>query len=271
MISVRRVAPGLLFAAAMCVGGCTFMPGPTVSFCSPSAQVRDEYRRMKADPIGLERPLVVLDGWRQFEWSAAALADELCTLTGADRALVMPISYPFHGGLDSIADEVVMRVERKWPGDDPEWTTEIDVVGHSMGGIVARLAALPPLDGNPRKRLRIRTLYTISSPHRGARMARHIALGAAARAMRPGSDTLARLDDALPDARYELVCYAQLNDWIVGARNAAPPGREPIWTGGTLLFSHTFSKFNRRILADIALRLRGEAPLARATVAPPRD
>ena len=80
-----------------------------------------------------------------------------------------------------------------------------------------------------------------------------------------------RLDDALPGAGYELVCYAHTNDAIVGARNTAPPGVEPIWTQGTLVFSHSTARFDRRILADIALRLRGEKPLSLRGSVPPGD
>ena len=56
--------------------------------------------------------------------------------------------------------------------------------------------------------------------------------------------------------------YKQLNDEIVGAKNAAPPGMDPIWTESNHLMSHMSSASNQRILADIALRLRGETPLA---------
>jgi len=253
------------------LGGCTFITGPTPSFSIPTAQVRAACERMKADPVGLTRPLVVIDGWRQFDWSSAAIAKCLRSLTGAAKADVMAVSFPTHNRLDTMADEIVMRVERRWPSDDPDWTVEVDVVGHSMGGIVARIAALESLKDTSRKRLRIRSLYTISTPHRGAKMAPYFPIDAAARQMKPGSKTLARLDKALPDAHFQLVCYTQLNDWTVGAKNTAPPGSEPIWVEGTFFASHMLAKKNMRILGDIALRLRGETPMTEPSLAPPRN
>jgi pimeloyl-ACP methyl ester carboxylesterase len=258
---------------------------------------------MRADPRTLDRPLVVLDGWRQFEWSSSGIALNLRNLTGATRDDVMALSFPTMGDMDDMADSVITAVERRWPSDDQNWTVEVDVVGHSMGGLVARLAAAPEADARSavaeahqraepsnriesrqvaadsdgirspkRKRLRIANLYTIATPHRGTiGLARLLAPDEASRDMRPGSERLAELDGALETARYNLVCYAQLNDQTVGARNTAPPGHEPIWTEGTVLFSHFLTRSNKRILADIALRLRGETPLVVQGSEPPRN
>ena len=89
--------------------------------------------------------------------------------------------------------------------------------------------------------------------------------------MRPGSDALARLDRALEHADYEMVCYAQVNDTWVGATRSSPPGREPIWTRGTFMFSHFTTSENRTVLIDIARRLRREEPLGREGGPPPLD
>jgi len=53
----------------------------------------------------------------------------------------------------------------------PACTSEVDVIGVSMGGVVGRCAAAPPPAGRLGKRLKIARLFTISSPHRGAVMA----------------------------------------------------------------------------------------------------
>jgi pimeloyl-ACP methyl ester carboxylesterase len=258
-------------AAAWLVGaaGCATIPTP--HFPAGSAEVQAEWDRMKREPRGLDRPLLVLDGWRQPDFSSWSLAQTLRGLTGADKGDVLSASYLTRSDLDTIADDVIGRVERKWPSDDPEWTTEVDVVGFSMGGIVGRTAAMERSESGAGKRLRIRRLYTIATPHRGAKLAQRIALDQAARDMRPGTEFLRRLDEALPGAGYELVCYAHTNDIIVGARNTAPPGREPIWTQGTMFFSHLTTRLDRAILADLALRLRGETPLSLGGSPPPRD
>lgn len=264
-----RALAMLALACILGFAGCTTMVNPDFPTSDRAADAA--WTRMKAEPRGLDRPLLVLDGWRQPDFSSWALAQTLRSLTGADKNSVLSASYMNRSDLNVIATDVIGRVEKKWPSDDPEWTTEVDVVGFSMGGIVARTAAMERAGAAPGKRLRIHRLYTLATPHRGAKLAQKIALDQAARDMRPGTDFLKRLDAALPDAGYELVCYAHTNDVIVGARNTAPPGREPIWVQGTLIFSHLTTRLDRRILADIALRLRDEPPLALKASEPPRD
>jgi pimeloyl-ACP methyl ester carboxylesterase len=265
----HRPAPFIFLLAILGLAGCTTIVNPDFAISDRTTQA--EWDRMKAQPKGLDRPLLVLDGWRQPDFSSWALAQTLRTLTGADKSAVLSASYLTRADLNVIADDVIGRVEKKWPSADPGWTTEVDVVGFSMGGIVARTAAMQREASRAGKRLRIHRLYTLATPHRGAKLAMRIALDQAARDMRPGTDFLKRLDEALPDCGYELVCYAHTNDIIVGARNTAPPGREPIWTQGTLFFSHMTTRLDRRILADLALRLRDEPPLALKASEPPCD
>jgi hypothetical protein len=135
-----------------------------------------------------------------------------------------------------------------------------------MGGIVSRHAARPREDG---RRLRVRRLFTIASPHRGARMATLPTLDRRQIDMRPGSPFLAELDGALEQADYELVTYARLGDAVVGAANSAPHGRDPWWVDCPPLgFAHLGAGHDHRILADIARRLRGEEPLVREPPVP---
>ena len=160
-------------------------------------------------------------------------------------------------------------------------TAEIDVVGISMGGLVARLAALPPgaragfgIDASL-PRLDVRRLFTLATPHRGAKLAGVVAMDSSARDMKPGSAFLRRLDGAEREGggrEYELVCYARLRDVWVGARNTAPPGMDPIWAPTpTHDLAHMLVSRDRRILLDVARRLRGEAPVALEACAPPGD
>ena len=72
----------------------------------------------------------------------------------------------------------------------------------------------------------------VREPGGGALRAGMYALG---RDLRAGSERLAWLDERLPAFMAgggELVCYVLLRDWMVGARNAAPPGQEPWWLDG---------------------------------------
>lgn len=229
-----------------------------------------EWERLTANPVGLERPVVVFGGWHALPSMADRALSRLCDATSQDEDDFLNVSFPLTISIGAAADHAVRRVDRRWPSDSDTETVEVDVVAVSMGGLVAREAALrEPIRGGPRKRLKIRRLYTLATPHRGAGLARYIYIDPASRDMRPGSKYLQELDTR--EIGYEIVPYAHLNDTWVGATRAAPPGRHALWTRGTLLISHFTVTINRLVLADIARRLRGEEPIMVEGAAPPCD
>lgn len=232
-------------------------------------EVALELKRMRDTPRPLERPVVVLSGWRSPSLVSLAVAERLRAITSGSETDFFPLAYPMHGRIPDVAQTVARAVASRFPGASDRETAPIDIVAHSMGGLVARAGATGALDGMPR--LNIARLFTLGTPHRGAKLARLLAPDLASHSMRPGSAFLKWLDEHSTRTGYELVCYAHLNDRWVGATNCAPPWCEPIWTAGTAVFSHFSVTEDRRILADIARRLRGEAPLARAASKPPRD
>jgi hypothetical protein len=220
--------------------------------------------QMRASPKGVERPVIVIDGWLPIG-GADTIQRELVALTGASRERIIKHKYlPVFSTLEGNARKVVEKVENRWPSPDPVWTVEVDAVGYSMGGLIGRMAALEPPSGTkPRKRLRIRSLYTISAPHGGVGwwLGWLFVDDMSFSASLYGGGTRRRLDAAQATAGYELICYGQGNDWVAG-RNIAPPGYKPRRAPGTIFLSHGTSFGNYRHLADIAARLRGEAPLA---------
>jgi pimeloyl-ACP methyl ester carboxylesterase len=146
-------------------------------------------------------------------------------------------------------------------------TAEVDVVGVSLGGLVARYAAAPREDG---PRLRVANLYSISSPHRGARMASVPSWEPRVKDMRTGSDFLSKLDACGCGA--QIVPYVRLDDSIVGVENSAPTGMTPWWVATPpMQASHLLAHTDPRILADIARRLRGEEPFTHEPAAPLPD
>jgi hypothetical protein len=274
-----RRGAAIAFTLALCqlfLMGCSNPANPNFNITPET--YRAEVARLEANPRPLERPLVILDAWHHPPASANGLRNRLARLTGADDDNTLAISFTVLFSIEAAARRAVNRIEQKWPSDNPHETIEVDVVGYSMGGIVARYAAdlwdeLPP-ETRPAKRLNIRNLYTLATPHKGARLARYIFPDLAAWDMRPGSTMLARLDTARGGAgpqRYTLTCYTQLHDITVGAKNTAPPGEVPIWLPATGLFSHQTVRTNPHILLDIALRLRGEEPIATPGDTPPRN
>lgn len=270
--------PTLLFAVTGCVAA-----GPENSVVADlgTAGIDAEWERMSASPVALARPVVVLSGYRSPPMLGPLLATRLASLTTGREDDFLTVSYIMHHRMNDIARLVVDRVEERWPSDDPDRTVEVDVVAISMGGLIARLAALPVEDrpsGEPQdappdtgKRLRIARLITFGTPHRGAKLAQQVHPDSAARAMRPGSNFLTALNERTASAEYELVCYTQTHDTWVGATNTAPPGSDPIWVRGPALFSHFSVSTNRTLLADAARRLRGEEPLLAEPSPPPSD
>jgi len=239
------------------------------AFDPSRAQLDRVWRRMRSEPAALRRPVVVLSGYKSWPVMASALRDDLCSLTSRDRASFLSVAYTLRGRIDDAVAITLDRVDRAFGSDDARWTREVDVVAISMGGLVARRAAADRGDGG--RRLRVARLFTLASPHRGARLAEWIRPDQAAREMRAGSPFLESLDRSWARDPLEVYPYAVLNDTWVGATRTAPPGEGMHWTRGSVVCSHFTVSANRRIVADIALRLRGETPLSCGASQPPTD
>jgi pimeloyl-ACP methyl ester carboxylesterase len=226
-------------------------------------RARADLVRMRREPRPLARPVVILNGYHAWAGVAASLRRVLVSLTSQRARDVLDVSYFTKGSFP-----VVRRCALDEIGSQIGFDTELDLVGISMGGLVARLLCTP--DHSDSRLLHAHRIFTIASPHRGANLARKVHPNQTSRDMRPGAEFITRLNTRV-DPR--LRCYAQNNDRIVGATNTAPPGSEPFWMPGTRLMSHFTSQQHPVILADIARHLRGEEPLLSAIDAscPPSD
>ena len=261
---MRPCARRLLLAAWLALpfaSGCALPArAPNPSFSIAREDARADLGRMAADPAPLVRPLVILAGTGDPDVSSSAIRRLLLpALAGPTASVDFFDEFTFAGCRQKLFREVARQLA--CPIDA---VPEVDVVAFSMGGLVAREAAIPDAAG---RRLRIRRLYTIATPHQGARMA-GMPLGVPLfEDMRPTSDLIARLRRA--PIEYELVCYARLDDPTVGEEFAAPEG-VPLWWVPTPSgeWAHMAAFSDPRILADVARRLRGEEPHARAPAAP---
>ena len=262
---MKRFPPVVLLLAL--IGGCSTGPA-NPSFAMPATDARRLIREMKERVRPLERPVVVLGGMNDPGMSENYLVGELRRMTHGRR--VVGVSFACFESLDSARRRVISAVDRALgKGDDPRWTVEVDVIGVSMGGVVARHAAVPLSDSRGRS-LRVARLFTIGAPHRGA--------GAAGLPVLPlpflaGVQTDLRRrskffrDLESREARsphgYPVYPYVRLGDITVGARNASPWGVHPLWVPNLPLeFPHMWAYCDPRIVADIARRLRGEPSLA---------
>ncbi len=262
---MKRSPPVVLLLVLL--GGCSTGPA-NPSFAMPATDARQLIREMKERPRRLERPVVVLGGMNDPGVSESYLVGQLRRLTRGRK--VVGVSFACFESLDSGRRRVIAAVDRALgKGDDPQWTVEVDVIGVSMGGVVARHAAAPV--GEPCGRsLRIARLFTIGAPHRGAAAAGLPVLPLPFLAgvqtdLRRKSKFLRDLEARVERSprRYPLYSYVRLGDITVGARNASPRGVHPLWVPNLPLeFPHMWAYCDPRIVADIARRLRGEPPLA---------
>lgn len=263
----RSVAWSLLAMTAS--SGCRFHQPVNPSLSLTRAEAKEILAEMRRQPVKLERPLVVLGGYLD-PVGAWWVARDLRQLTGDDDR-VLSVQYPFAWSFEACREKVIAAVDARFPSCDPEATVAVDVVGVSMGGLVARYAALPVATGaHPGRRLRVVRLFTLSSPHRGAAWASAIpSVHPVHLDMRTSSEVLRRVDEHLRAAPYEVYPYTQLGDSIVSAANAAPYGASPWWTApGLNPIPHVGVVLDPRVRADIARRLRGEEPLATEPRAP---
>ncbi|MBI4602842.1 MAG: hypothetical protein HY721_12870 [Planctomycetes bacterium] len=255
------------FLLAPFLPACCVLEPVNPSFAIGAGDAARELRAARQAPRRLARPVVVLGGYLD-PMGAAWIAREVRRLTGDER--VLAVHFPSCGTFDACRDRLIAAVDRAFPSTDPSWTTEVDAIGVSMGGLVARHAAMAGAGGRlGARRLKLARLFTMSTPHRGAAMAELPCFLELHRDMRPGSAFLARLDAGYPSCEYELFPYVQLGDRIVGVRNAAPPGEEPWWVPrGLCPLAHIAVVLDPRIQLDIARRLRGEEPVAREPRSP---
>jgi hypothetical protein len=245
-------------AVALFCSGCAAGPR-NPSFLVSYAEANRAIDEMRDHPKALQRPLVVIGGFGDPNVSPPLFEHCFRSMTG--RGKIIPVSIGFCQSFEDCRRKVIEAVEKACPSGDPTWTAEVDVVGASLGGLVARYAAAPTSDAGTARRLRIARLFTISSPHAGSVLADQVALTQFHRDLRTGSPFMVKLAQSDAAAGYALFAYVHLKDEIVGPANAAPPGATPYWLAGpAILPAHGTAMFDPRILADIGRHLRGETP-----------
>jgi len=259
------------------VFGCSVPPPPdrplNPSFPVTTAQAIAVLADCAAHPRPLRRPLLIVGGFADPGLGSRMLVQRFRAATGDER--IAAASLGFDQSWAECRRHIIEAADAAFPTTDPDRTTEVDVIGASMGGLAARYAALPPGPGDrPHRRLRIARLFTISSPLRGAVLADAIPfnLHPLQGGMRTGSWLYQRIAAEPPgfDDVYAVYSYVRLADDQVGQANAALPGRTAWWVSAPPWPwpTHHASFLDRRILADIARRLRGEPPLSHDPPAP---
>lgn len=248
------------------VVGCAVQPN-NPSFPLDTAQAQRALAIMSEHPRPLARPLIVVGGFWDFHITAPLYKWHFQRITGDDR--IVTVSVAFCDSFDACRQKVIDAVDKAFPNEDPNFTTEVDVVGASLGGLAARYAAAPSSDPARPRRLRMARLFSVASPHTGATLAVTFAFTQFHRDMIPGSPFLESLARSDAHATYQHFPYVLLGDGIVGDENAAPPNQIPLWLPTPAFeLSHVGAMTDPRILADIAKRLRGERPFSHLPLTP---
>ena len=259
--SARLLALGIALGA---LGACTRnVTNP--SFAVTIDEAADELRWRESHRVHLCRPVVMLAGYMDPGTGVARAAAMLRRAVGPDDWV---IEVPFFSVTtwESCRARVIEKVIERFGADADGSTVEVDVIAFSMGGLVARYAAMDR-PGEPR--LRIAHLYTIATPHRGAPAAEVLTPDERVQDMRPGSPLLTELDAAFGSCGYEVVSYVRLDDGIVGVEAARGPDGRLWWVPNKpMSLAHLRAFFDERIVADIVRRLANEDPWTTEPCAP---
>jgi PGAP1-like protein len=187
------------------------------------------------------RPIIVLHGYAQNRANFLPLA---CRLGRAGLGPIFGFEYWTLGRTAAAARQL------GWFVDEVRQATgaaDVDVIGHSMGGVVGRYyVALAGGDGA------VNHLITIGSPHTGTEISR-IGLGHPTRELVLGSALLTRLAAAPPPARTRITVMWSRGDALV------PGGRQPAFPGGEVILypdlGHVALLTSRRVARAVIARL----------------
>lgn len=136
--------------------------------------------------------------------------------------------------LDALGERLRADIRRVIAVNELPDDAKVDVVAHSMGGVVTRIAL-----EDPETAARVRTVVTLGTPHRGTYAARY-ADTIRARALRPKSELMTRLAAqepwAGPPTMPRLVCFwSEADMMILPAEGATVEGAESVEMEG---FTH---------------------------------
>jgi pimeloyl-ACP methyl ester carboxylesterase len=156
-------------------------------------------------------PVLLLHGFVDNR-SAFALLRRSLLRHGWTRVQALNYS-PLTGDIRTAAAMLGPHIERVCAESGHE---RVDIVGHSLGGLVARYY-IQRLGGDAR----VRTLVTMGTPHAGTRAVPALAPHPLARQMRPGSPVLAELAAPAPGCRTRFAAFwSDLDEFMIPAESA---------------------------------------------------
>ncbi len=170
---------------------------PSFPVTIPEAKL--DLARIASDPQPLHRPLLVIGGFIDPFVAALSLRMRFRSLTRDRRIIAVAVGDCL--SFEQCRRRIIRAVDRRIASNDSKQTEAIDVIGYSMGGVVARYAAM----ANER-RLQIARLFTISSPLLGA---------GSGRSPPPASSVAEASSNGLADADRDQQRRSELSDLLV--------------------------------------------------------
>ncbi len=162
---------------------------------------------------------------------------------------VMSLNYsPLTSDVRTAAEGLAARVELLCAETGFE---RIHVIGHSMGGMIARYY-VQRLGGDER----VHTLVTLGSPHTGT-LAAHLVPHRLVRQLRPDSDVMAELQGPAPGCRTRFLAVWSDLDQMIVPRRAARLDHPDLMARNVLVrgVGHMSLPINRRAVHEISATL----------------
>lgn len=262
---MRTCVSILLLGVAALLSGCvTPAPKMNPSFNVSAEQADIALSILKENPKPLDRPLVVLGGFLDVGFGPAYYSRALEKFVDGR---IVRVTFATCTSFPQCRERLIAALDRELGKASGTETVEVDVIGQSLGGLIAVYASLD--DPRFAKRLKIKRLFTISSPLAGAKMATWTPfnLFGFQADLRPGSDLYVKLAKAKFD--FPIYSYTRLDDGTVGEQYAALPGHHAWWVDNPPFErAHVGVFADKRVLLDIVRRLRGETPIGTEPPAP---
>ena len=162
---------------------------------------------------------------------------------------VIPVNYsPFTQDVRTAAERLHRLVEHTCAQTGYE---RVHVVGHSLGGVVARYY-VQRLGGDAR----VHTLCTLGSPHSGT-LAAHLLPSRLVRQLRPGSELMQELAQPAPGCRTRFVAFWSDLDQLIVPKQAARLDHPDLTVRNVLLrgVGHMSLPIDGRVVHEIATLL----------------
>ncbi len=162
---------------------------------------------------------------------------------------VIPVNYsPFTQDVRTAAARLAALVEKTCEETGYE---RVHVVGHSLGGVVARYY-VQRMGGDAR----VHTLCTLGSPHAGTQAA-HLLPSRLVRQLRPGSQLMQELAAPAPDCRTRFVAFWSDLDQLIVPKRAARIDHPDLTVRNVLLrgVGHMSLPIDGRVVHEIATLL----------------